>query len=318
MLKIQFPHNPSLIGGPGSFQIRFSEELIKNGIRILEPSSKERPDIIFVVGGTKRVLWLLINKIKKVKIVHRIDGLDSNFKLEICNLKFNVLKLIRNLNVLIIANFLADNIIFQSWYISEYWKSFLINNFVKKIVIYNGVNVDYFKPYNIGKKNEIICVEGSINSNYAIEILNSIKLYKITLVGNIEKSFRTKITNQNISYLGVIDRKKIPEILNQHCIYLCLEPNPPCPNSVIEALSCGLPVVGFNTGSLDELVNSSGLLSSLILLNDKPTLSSINDVENKIKKIFENYELYTKLARENALINFDIKKITQEYIDFIQ
>jgi len=318
MLKVQFPHNPSLIGGPGSFQIRFSEELIKNGIKILEPSSNERPDIIFVVGGTKRVLWLLFNKLKKVKIVHRIDGLDSNFKFDIFNLKFNVLKLIRNLNVIIIANILADKIIFQSRYISSYWKYFLINRFTSKTVIYNGVNIDYFKPNNNDKKNEIICVEGSINSNYAVEILNSIKLYKITLVGNIEKSFKSKIVNNNISYIGVIDRKKIPEILNEHFIYLCLEPNPPCPNSVIEAMSCGLPVVGFNTGSLNELANCSGLLSSLILLNDVPSKSSIKDIENNINIIFNNYHSFSSMARENALKNFNIKNITQEYVNFLR
>ena len=108
---------------------------------------------------------------------------------------------------------LADKIIFQSRYISSYLKYFLINRFTSKTVIYNGVNIDYFKPNNNDKKNEIICVEGSINSNYAVEILNSIKLYKITLVGNIEKSFKSKIVNNNISYIGVIDRKKIPEII---------------------------------------------------------------------------------------------------------
>jgi len=35
----------------------------------------------------------------------------------------------------------------------------------------------------------------------------------------------------------------------------CAEVNPPCPNSVIEALACGLPVVGFNSGSIKELVS---------------------------------------------------------------
>ena len=36
------------------------------------------------------------------------------------------------------------------------------------------------------------------------------------------------------------------------------EINPPCPNSVIEALACGLPVVGFDTGSLRELLGEAG------------------------------------------------------------
>ncbi|HMN63001.1 MAG TPA: glycosyltransferase, partial [Anaerolinea sp.] len=40
------------------------------------------------------------------------------------------------------------------------------------------------------------------------------------------------------------------------------ELNPPCPNAVIEALACGLPVVGFAAGSLPELLDTqSGRMS---------------------------------------------------------
>ena len=36
--------------------------------------------------------------------------------------------------------------------------------------------------------------------------------------------------------------------------------NKPCPNSVIEALASGVPVVGYNSGSLKELVGNAGII----------------------------------------------------------
>jgi glycosyltransferase involved in cell wall biosynthesis len=317
MLKIQFPHNPSNIGGPSSFQTRFIDELKKNNIIILAPESKIKPDLIFVIGGTKRFFWLLFNKLRGVEVIHRIDGLDSNFQIDFKNIKFNFLKIIRNLNVILIANIIADKIVFQSEYIKIFWENYL---FFKKnfSIIYNGVNINTFKPNDNCREKDIICIEGSVNSDYAVSILNSVNKYKITLIGHVEKKYLNKIKNKNINILGIVNRDDIPHYLNQHKIYLCLEPNPPCPNSVIEAMSCGLPIVGFNSGSLKELVKDGGKLATLHLNYKIPSNNSFYELNNLIINCLE-YDLQ-KLsvnARNNVIDEYNITHITSKYLKFI-
>jgi len=74
-MKICFPHKPGK-GGPGSFQKRFENSLKSKGWDIEYRSSENRPDVIFVVGGTKQIFWLLKMKLKKVPIIFRLDGIN--------------------------------------------------------------------------------------------------------------------------------------------------------------------------------------------------------------------------------------------------
>ena len=57
-----------------------------------------------------------------------------------------------------------------------------------------------------------------------------------------------------LKWLGVIPHEQIPDLDRSAHLFFTAEINAACPNSVVEALACGLPVVGYATGSIPELV----------------------------------------------------------------
>src|SRR5688572_13996010 len=74
-IKVMFPHRPGY-GGPGSFQTRLENTLKRQGHRILYSNDNELPDVIIIVGGTKRLWWLFKLKRLKVPIIYRLDGIS--------------------------------------------------------------------------------------------------------------------------------------------------------------------------------------------------------------------------------------------------
>jgi glycosyltransferase involved in cell wall biosynthesis len=57
-----------------------------------------------------------------------------------------------------------------------------------------------------------------------------------------------------ITWGGVVKRDQVPVIDRSAHVLFSADLNAACPNSVIEALACGLPVVAFDTGAVKELV----------------------------------------------------------------
>jgi len=143
MLKIALPHTPGK-GGPGSFQKRFETELTNLGYKIIYANTtKLRPDLIFVVGGTSKLLWLLKCKLKGIPIVYRLDGINWIHKKRNHKIwsKNYIIPEIQNFISKIIHSVLADEIIYQSNFVKKWWDK---KGWIKKkqfTIIYNGVNL---------------------------------------------------------------------------------------------------------------------------------------------------------------------------------
>jgi len=120
--------------------------------------------------------------------------------------------------------------------------------------------------------------------------------YEMTFIGNSPVEFK------NIKWIKPIISKELAKILKQKDIYITASQSDPCSNSLIEALSCGLPAVALNDGGHPELLQRGGEL-----FNGK------EDVIEKIKKVAKNYQHY-----QSEIPEFSIKKVAQDYYKFAE
>ncbi len=99
-------------------------------------------------------------------------------------------------------------------------------------------------------------------------------------------------TKGYIKYKGMIDHKKIPQIISKHKVFIFPSRRESLGLVGLESLAVGVPVIGSNLKSTRIYLKNK--LNSLIF-----ETGNINDLKRKIKKIFEEPELYEYL-RSNA------------------
>ena len=91
---------------------------------------------------------------------------------------------------------------------------------------------------------------------------------------------------------------------------LSLDINAACPNTVIEAMSSGLPVVGFDTGALRELVPAG--CGEIVDYGSDPWAAGEPDAQSlclAIEKVLADYSTYSRRAVRHAQENFDIDQL---------
>jgi glycosyltransferase involved in cell wall biosynthesis len=85
--------------------------------------------------------------------------------------------------------------------------------------------------------------------------------------GHLEEELRRRATGRRIAdkvrFLGALDRNQVAEWMNAADVLCLPSESEGCPNVVLEALSCGCPVVATAVGGVPELVGEpTGLLTS--------------------------------------------------------
>ena len=125
---IAFPSPPQEHGGPGSFQLRFEDALKKRGWKITysTQATSQAIDVIVVIAGTRRIPWLLSQKLRGVPVIQRLDGLLWQDKFANKGLWRSWMKpfILQSL-VAFIYRFLADSVVYQSEFIRQCWHHYL-------------------------------------------------------------------------------------------------------------------------------------------------------------------------------------------------
>jgi N-acetyl-alpha-D-glucosaminyl L-malate synthase BshA len=221
--------------------------------------------------------------------------------------------------------------------VSEYLKdltekTFHINSGKKIKVIYNFVDTEKYRKdkhdkekTGIVKRDEAGIIHIS-NFRPVKNIKNVIEIFhrvsrevkaKLLLVGDGPDTSSAKEMAKNLGLeekIVFLSRKdNVIPLLNSCDLYLLPSKSESFGVSALEALSCGLPVIGTNVGGLNEVVihDSCGFLYDPYDI-EKMSASAIGLLTDKSK--FEKFALN---ARNRALV-FDSRKIIPEYIRFYE
>lgn len=228
--------------GPNMFMSRIIRALEKNhGVRFTPKKPHISLGVIFLPEkGAKRVV--------------RIDGCYYN--------KFYLSSSVNKAVARSISK--ADGVIFQSEFSKNLCEKLLGCSARNHCIIYNGIDqnwVDSIVPDTQIAENTFVAVASWRNSKRPKSIIKSfidanISNSHLVMIGKLDK----KIKHPNITYTGNLSSESVIAKIKscRALIHLCKIES--CPNTVIEALSCKIPVVCNNIGGTPEIVKSDGII----------------------------------------------------------
>jgi len=319
-------------GGPSTFQAKLKKGLGKLGISVNHNPRDPSTAAVLVIGSTRHFDDLFFAKRNGIRIVQRLDGMNWLHKKKFTGLKHYLRSERMNLQLSFTRRRLADAVVYQSIFTRDWWNTIHGSLPTPNTVIYNGVDLKEFFPSNskeIGSEIiRLLVVEGSFKGGHERDLLNAVdfanalsdlthKQVDLIIAGNVPSPMRTKVsTNRSVSinWLGIIPYKEIPALDRSAHILFPAEINAACPNSLVEALGCGLPVVSYATGSLPELIGEDGGTvvpygTNYWNLDAPKTKPLAKAAEN----ILNNLSTFKRSARSRAEMYFGVDLMVEKY-----
>ncbi|MGB8983252.1 MAG: glycosyltransferase family 4 protein [Anaerolineales bacterium] len=317
-------------GGVTSFRLKFESGLRARGVDVTYDLS-EPAEAVLVLAGTRRLLRLWKARRRGMRIVQRLDGINWVHRVRWAGLRYTIRAIYGNANLRFIRARLADHVIYQSQFIKHWWQDWYRPVPVPDSVILNGVDLTRYTPSGLHERPSnhyrLLVVEGSmagaqnsglIHAAQLAEMLSKKFRIELTIVGHVDRRSKNRLSEETafrVRFMDTITREHIPWMMRSSHLLFSAEVNPPCPNSVIEALACGLPVVGFYTGSLPELVQGdAGRLVPYGADQWKLKEPDIPMLAEVAGEVLENQSQFRKAARERAELAFGVGKMVEEYI----
>jgi glycosyltransferase involved in cell wall biosynthesis len=324
------------VGGMVSFREKLTAGLQKRGVEVSDDPSVEDCKALLVISGTRDLGQLRRARKRGMRVVQRLDGINWLHRVHRSPPRLYFRSEMSNLLLAFIRRFYADRVIYQSEFIRGWWEGWYGQVRAPKRVILNAVDLERYSPVGAGHRPtdiiRIMVVEGSLTQghevglSWAVELAETLRarqplpveLVVAAEVAESQKEYWKTRSRVPVNFLGVVPVERIPELDRSAHIYFSAEINPPCPNSVIEALACGLPVAGFEMGSLSELVTSEA--GMVIPYGGNPWKLDHPDVSGlavAAVHMLEELPRYQAGARARAESAFGLDAMVDKYLDVL-
>jgi len=324
------------VGGMVSFQAKLTEGLRRRGVQATYDLTDRPYAAVLVIGGTRRVDDLWRARRRGARIVQRLNGMNWLHRLRPVGWRTIWRAESGNWLLQLIRTQLADGIIYQSRFSQQWWERVYGPVQTPATMIHNAVDLQQYTPNGAHQRPtdvfRLLLVEGSFVGGYEIGLEHAVGLaerlqtrhalnVELQIAGRVSARVQAEWQNQTrvpLHWAGLLTRKEIPALdRSAHALYAG-DINAACPNSVIEALACGLPVVAFDTGALPELVDQqSGWIAAYggdPWRLDPPDLDGLAD---GAAQVLVNNTNYRDGARRRAEAHFDLEAMTERYLEVL-
>ena len=319
-----------------SFRNKLTTGLATRGFDVSNSLEDTPYQAVLIIGGTRQLAGLWKAKRNSIRLVHRLDGINRIHRKQRTGLRHYLRSELGNLLQSNIRKRLADHIIYQSGFARSWWEDWYGIVPVPASIIHNGVDLKTYTPVGdqeLPHENfRLLVVEGNLGGGYETGFENALSLaealqnshhlpMEVMAVGQVDpilQSYWNKRTQVPIRWTGTVKRENIPEIDRSAHLLFAADLQPACPNSVIEALACGLPVAAFDTGALTELVpNNAGCITPYGSDPWKVEKPDIPGLAVKAAQVLQDLPPYRQAARVQAEKAFDLEVMVEKYLDIL-
>jgi glycosyltransferase involved in cell wall biosynthesis len=319
------------VGGPASFEGRLRAGLEQRGFTVhFDPDQKDT-SVILVIAGTRHLLKLSQAKNRRVPIIQRLNGMNWTHRKTNTSVRHYLRAEINNWILATIRRSLATGIVYQSNFTNDWWNRQYGEVHLPTSVIWNGVELDEFSPKGTSNRPKdrirIQVTEGHLGGGHELGLRNAIRFaqalkphleqpLEMVVAGDVPHVLLREFANLKwINWLGVINLSQIPHLNRSAHLYFPCEINAACPNSVIEAMACGLPVIGYQSGAIFELVGNEG--GKVVPYGAKDTeleQAVVGPLVAGALDILDHWEKFSKSARKRAETRFDANEMVDKYM----
>jgi len=311
-----------------SFRLKFEQGLRARNIDVTYDLN-DKSDAVLVIAGTRFLLDLNRARRRGIRVVQRLDGINWVQRVKWSGVKYTVRAEYGNVMLATIRNYFADLVIYQSQFIRQWWEDWYGVAKAPATVIINGVDLNAYthdgeheRPTD---KYRMLLLEGSLarglNSGlfHAVSVAEKMSAkypIEVLVAGTVDEATQQKLKSTvPVKFLGTVPRADIPKLARSSHMMYCAEVNPPCPNSVIEALACGLPVIGFDSGSLKELVTEdAGVVVPYGANPWKLETPNIEALASSAGEVLEKQNQFRAAARRRAESALGLDAMVESYI----
>lgn len=288
---------PPPTGGGHQFLRAFWKQVEAKGLRVENNTISRTTRACLFNSFNFRENRLARLKRNSVLYVHRVDGPIDVYR----GREDGVDKTIHAMNLRF-----AEKTIFQSQYSLQKHLE-LGMEFKNPVVIMNAADPEIFHPrerieFSQNRKTRLIASSWSDNFNKGTVVYQWLdehldwERFEMTFVG------RSPVAFKNIRMMEPVDSFRMAELFRGHDIYLTASRNDPCSNSLIEALTCGMPAVYLKSGGHPEIVGDAGA-----------GFDSAEEMPGLLEQITSAYEAF-----QSRISNPAIQEVSEAYLKVLE